>query len=143
MKMKGARSLNNKLMTLPASNAENPAESGVDASNSVSPAPRVLPSRIFFFVIVAASILLTATWFVSATWNHFSGMTAMPTWEIIFPALTLTFIVTMFLGMRHSSFELRLAYRISVIWLGVLNFGFFAAVAAWIVSAAADLVSFR
>jgi predicted MPP superfamily phosphohydrolase len=100
-------------------------------------------SRIVFFVTVVASVLLAANWFVCATWNHFSGMTAVPPWEIICPALTLTFIVTTFLGMRYSSFGLRLAYRISVVWLGVLNFSFIAAVAIWIVSAAASLLSFH
>ena len=124
-------------MAIPASKIETPAEFEADTADSVSHAPRSLRSRIILFVTVALSILLAANWFVCATWNHFLGMTAAPAWEIVFPGLTLMFIATTFLALRYSSFGLRLVYRISVVWLGVLNFSFFAACAVWIVSAAA------
>jgi hypothetical protein len=130
-------------MIMPASTIENTAEFQVNAADSVSRPPRALRSRILFFVTVVASVLLAANWFVGATWNHFWGMTAAPVWEIIFPALTLTFIVTTFLGLRYSSFGLRLGYRVSVVWLGVLNFSFFAAIATWIASAAAGVLPFH
>jgi predicted MPP superfamily phosphohydrolase len=45
------------------------------------------------------------------------------------------------LGLRHSNPGLRWAYRLSVVWLGVLNFSFFAAVATWIVAAVAGVWS--
>lgn len=61
----------------------------------------------------------------------------MPAWEIIFPGLTLAFVAATLLGRRYSSLGLRLVYRISAVWLGILNFSFFAACATWIVSAAA------
>ena len=67
----------------------------------------------------------------------------MPTWQIILLALTLIFIATTILGRRYSNLWLRLVYRISAIWLGVLNYSFFAAVAAWIFSAAAAMLSFH
>jgi predicted MPP superfamily phosphohydrolase len=67
-------------------------------------------------------------------------MTEMPVWEIIFPGLTLAFVAATLLGRRYSSFGLRLLYRISAVWLGVLNFSFFASCAAWIISAAAALL---
>ncbi|MDR3403770.1 MAG: metallophosphoesterase [Chthoniobacter sp.] len=92
---------------------------------------------------VILSALLAATWFVCSTWNHFWGMAAVPAWEIIPPGLTLTFIATTFLALRCSNAGLRLAYRISAIWLGFLNFSLFAAGAAWIVSAAATLWPFH
>jgi len=100
-------------MTIPASEIENPAEFKSDTSDSVSPAPRSLRSRFIFFVTVILSVLLAANWFVCATWNHFSGMTAAPAWEIIFPGLTLMFVATTFLSLRYSSFGLRLVYRIA------------------------------
>jgi len=130
-------------MTISASKIENTAEFEADTSDSVSPVPRSLRLRIIFFVAVILSVLLAANWFVCATWNHFSGMTAAPAWEIIFPGLTLMFVAATFLALRYSSFGLRLVYRISVVWLGVLNFSFFAAGATWIVSAAAMWLSFH
>ncbi|HZM02606.1 MAG TPA: metallophosphoesterase [Candidatus Saccharimonadales bacterium] len=97
--------------------------------------------RIGSFVAVVLPVLLAATWFVCATWNHFWKRPATTPWEIIPSVLTVLFIVTTFLRMRHSNLGLRLAYRVSAIWLGVLNFSFFASCAAWIFSGATALVS--
>ncbi len=128
-------------MITPTSELENTVERRqAETPDSAARDFRSLRSRIILFVAVFLSVLLTANWFVCATWNHFWGMTAAPGWEFIFPGLTLAFVVTTFLGRRYSSFGLRLVYRISAVWLGVLNFSFFAACAAWMVSAAARLV---
>ena len=129
-----------ELIPMPTSKIENPAEFETDTSDSVARNFRLLRSRIILFVAVFLSVLLAANWFVCATWNHFWGMTVAPVWEIIFPGLTLAFVAATFLGRRYSSFGLRLLYRISAVWLGVLNFSFFAACATWIVSAAAMLL---
>jgi len=130
-------------MSIPASKIETPAEFVADTSDSDSHAPRSLRSRIIFFVLVVLSILLAANWFVCATWNHFLGVTATPAWESIFPGLTLLFVAATFLSLRYPGFGLRLVYRTSVVWLGVLNFSFFAACAAWIVSVAARWLPFH
>jgi predicted MPP superfamily phosphohydrolase len=121
--------------------AERPAE--ITRPDSASHAPRSLRSRIILFVSVFLSVLLAANWFVCATWNHFFGVSVVPLWEIIFPGLTLTFVVATILGRRYSSFGQRLIYRISAVWLGILNFSFFAACAAWIVLAVATLLPFH
>ena len=96
-----------------------------------------------FLLTVISAILLAANWFVCVTWNHFSGTTAMPTWQFVSFALILTFVGTTILGFRYSNFALRLVYRISAVWLGVLSFSFFAACAVWIISAAATLFPFH
>jgi len=132
-----------KLIPMPTSKIENTAEFQTDTSNSAPRTARILRSRIILFVAVFLSVLLAANWFVVATWNHFWGITALSVWEVIFPGLTLAFVTATFLGRRFSSFALRLVYRISAVWLGVLNFSFFAACAAWIVSAAATLLPFH
>lgn len=98
-------------------------------------------ARIFSFLIVFSTFSLAATWFASATWNHFWGTAALPGQRLLLSLLTLTFIATTILGRRYSNFWLRQAYRISAIWLGVLNYAFFAAIAAWIFSATATLLS--
>ncbi len=100
-------------------------------------------ARIFSFLIVFSTLSLAATWFAGATWNHFWGTAALPGQQLILSLLTLSFIITTILGRRYSNLWLRLAYRISAIWLGILNYSFFAAVAAWIFSAAATLLSFH
>jgi predicted MPP superfamily phosphohydrolase len=128
---------------MPASEIENAKKFKEETPDSASRAPGIPRSRIFLFVSVFLSVLLAANWFVCATWNRFSGMTAVPVWEIIAPGLTMAFIATTFLGRRYSRFGLRLVYRISAVWLGVLNFSFFAACAVWMVSAAAVLLRFH
>lgn len=130
-------------MTMPTTQIENAAEFQADGSDSVARAPHMLRSRILIFVTVFLTVLMAANWFVCATWNHFLGMTAVPAWEFIFPGLTLAFVATTFLGRRYSSFGVRMVYRISAVWLGVLNFCFIAACASWIVSAAAMLLPFH
>lgn len=128
---------------MPASNIENTARFQADISDAGPRDSRVPRSRVLFFVTAILSILLAANWFVCATWNHFLGLTTVPAWEIIPPGLTLTFVAATVLGLRYSHFGLRLAYQISAVWLGVLNFSFFAACAAWIVWAAATLSPFH
>jgi predicted MPP superfamily phosphohydrolase len=111
--------------------------------HSNSSKPRFPLSRIIRFLSVVSTTLLAATWFVCATWNHFRETASMPIWQITCPALTLLFIATTIFGRYYSNLWLRLGYRISAIWLGVLNYTFFAAGAAWIFSEAAALVSFH
>jgi predicted MPP superfamily phosphohydrolase len=53
-------------------------------------------------------------------------------WQIASPALTLAFVASMLAGMRYSGLWLRIMYRLSATWLGLLGFGFFAAFAVWI-----------
>ena len=67
----------------------------------------------------------------------------MPVCQLICPALTVLFVATTILGRRYSNLWPRLGYRISAVWLGVLNYTFFASCAAWIFSAAAAMVSFH
>jgi predicted MPP superfamily phosphohydrolase len=131
---------------MPTSKIENPEEFQADTPDSTSRDSRdsrSLRSRIILFVTVFLSVLLAANWFVCETWNHFLGMIAVPVWEIIFPGLTLAFVAATLLGRRYSNFGLRLLYRISAVWLGILNFSFFAAGATWIVLAATTLLPFH
>jgi predicted MPP superfamily phosphohydrolase len=109
--------------------------------NSNPREPRIPRARIIRFLLIFATTLVAATWFVCATWNHFWKTAFMPVWQGVLQALTLLFVATTILARRYSNFWLRLGYRISAIWLGVLNDSFFAAGAAWILSAAAALVS--
>ncbi|HEX3717385.1 MAG TPA: metallophosphoesterase [Verrucomicrobiae bacterium] len=92
-------------------------------------------ARIGLFITVVCSILLAATSFVCATWNHFWRTSASRLWYIVPFALTFTFIAATVIARRHSSLWLRLAYRISAIWFGLLSFAFFASFGVWISAA--------
>jgi predicted MPP superfamily phosphohydrolase len=131
-------------MTTPSSDIENAPDfkaESLESDSRASRPPRGPRARIPIFLAVILTILMSANWFVCATWNHFWKSPGTPAWEIILPVLSLTFIASMFLGWRYSGLWLRLIYRISATWLGVLNFAFFAAGAAWIVSWAGALLS--
>jgi len=86
---------------------------------------------------------MAATWFVCATWNHFFDNAKTPAWQFILFLMTLAFITVTFISMSFSNFWLRLLYRVSAIWLGVLNVSFFAACLIWLISAAMATLSFH
>src|SRR5580700_7022986 len=130
-------------MHTPPVTIENAMKTDSGNADSRSSDSRFTRRRITFLLVVIPAILLAANWFVCATWNHFSGTTAMPAWQFVSFALILTFVGTTILGFRHSNFALRLVYRLSAVWLGVLSFSFFAACTVWIISAAAMLFPFH
>jgi predicted MPP superfamily phosphohydrolase len=130
-------------MTAPPSKVENATGPKAGAPDSDPDGFNIPLSRLVIWLTLMTTILLAAATFVCMTWNHFWNNPTMPAWQIIPPVLTLMFIVTTILGKRHSTLWLRLAYRVSAIWIGVLNFCFFAACAAWIFSAAAVLLRFH
>ena len=128
-------------MNTPTSDAENAPDFKAETLESDARASHIRRARIPIFLTVILTILTAANWFVCATWNHFWKGPGTSVWEIVLPVLTITFIASMFLGWRYSGLWLRLMYRVSAIGMGVLNFAFFAAVAAWIVSWAGALLS--
>jgi len=128
---------------MPASEIQNTAGFNDEPAKSDAPATHFPRRRIAIFLIIVPTILLGANWFVFATWNYFHETAVIPAWELIPPALTVTFVACMLLGFSRSNILLRLAYRISATWLGVLNLGFFAACAAWIIAAAGLLLPFH
>jgi uncharacterized protein len=112
----------------------------MDSNSSV---PRVPPGRIIVFLLVFSTALLGANTFACVTWNHFWKNPTMPWWQILLLLLTVTFIATTVLARNYSNRGLRVAYRISAIWLGLMNYSFFAAIGVWIFSATTALMSFH
>jgi uncharacterized protein len=82
-------------------------------------------------VTVVSAILFSVTWFVCATWDHFWGRPALMGWQIVLFVLSAAFIVSLLAAMRFSSLLLRLTYRVSAVWMAVLNLCLFAALACW------------
>jgi predicted MPP superfamily phosphohydrolase len=101
---------------------------------------RAVRRRILYFVTVVSTVFSSVTWFVCATWDHFWGRPALAGWRIVPCVLSAAFIVSLLAGMRFSSPLLRLTYTISAVWVGLMNFCLFAALACWCASAAAKVL---
>jgi predicted MPP superfamily phosphohydrolase len=91
--------------------------------------------RILLFALVASAIFLAANALVCATLSHFFGIPGWIVWQLLPAAMAAAFIPATFLRFRISHPALRVAYAVTAVWEGALNFAFFAAVACWIVVA--------
>ncbi len=120
-------------MTAPVSELESRLEIRASALESNSSDPRITRARIAFFLTVIVGLLLSVNWFVCHTWNYFWGIPSMPLWQIIPSLLTISFVVTTLLGFNQTNALLRIVYRVSAIWMGVLSFTFFASVVCWFI----------
>jgi len=76
-------------------------------------------------------IILLAEYFVSITWNGFTGRADFR-WEVATLLIALSFLPATIIGFRHTSPLLRGIYAVAAVWLGTLNYLLFAAVAAWL-----------
>jgi len=80
-------------------------------------------------------LLLVAHWFIFHTWMVFSreiGTTTTLGLQTAVFLLAFSFFVAALLGFYFSNFVVTLIYRIAAVWLGLLNFLFWAACASWI-----------
>ncbi|SPE44746.1 Metallophosphoesterase [Candidatus Sulfotelmatobacter sp. SbA7] len=67
----------------------------------------------------------------------------MPLWQIIPSLLTISFVVTTLLGFHQANALVRIVYRVSAIWMGVLSFTFFASVVCWFIYVPLTLLDLR
>ena len=92
--------------------------------------------RIAVFIAVIQSILFLAHWFVYETWAEFWGVpdpSGISRVQAAFALLSISFVAASLLAFRYSHIVVRLVYRTAAVWLGVLNFCFWAACCCWIV----------
>jgi predicted MPP superfamily phosphohydrolase len=93
-----------------------------------------LRSRIAVFVIIIQAILLLAHWFLYETFAYF--LTPSNQAESLLQAalgfLSVSFVIASLLAWRLSNVVVRVFYKISAVWLGILNYFFFAACASWV-----------
>jgi len=106
---------------------------------SESPPARLQPSRLAVFISLITIVLLLTVYFVSLTWNGFTGR-ADTRWEVLSLAIALSFIPATIIGFRHTSPVLRGVYAVAAVWLGTLNYLLFAAIAAWAVAGLSNLL---
>jgi len=83
------------------------------------------------------ALLLLAHWFIYRTlvvfwWPLSPGSTHAL--QAAFFLLSISFVVAALLGFRFSNWPVALLYKIAAVWLGFLNFFFFAACLCWLVN---------
>jgi uncharacterized protein len=94
-------------------------------------------SGLLGFIAVIQAILFAAHWFVYETWaypwngaSHGGGA-----WlKVAFAILAVSFVGASLLAFKYTNFLVRIFYRIAAIWIGLLSFLFFGAVASWVVN---------
>jgi hypothetical protein len=126
-------------MTTSISDVEAESVTPGAAAEPPTAAPHFPLGRIVRFGLVVSAILLAANALVCATWSQFFGLPGWPVWQAVPGALAIAFIPATLLRFRSSHPALRIVYAVTAVWLGVLNFAFFAAVACWVVAGAASL----
>jgi uncharacterized protein len=101
-------------------------------------------SRIVTFVIIMQLMMFLGHWFVYETWirfcispgDHPHKLLAM---QIIMAAMSVSFVTASLLAFRYAHIFVRFYYLCAAVWLGTLNYLFFAACAAWIVAGASSV----
>ena len=96
----------------------------------------------FLVIAIVQSFLFLAHWFLYRTWIAFwyplSPQATMALQSGIF-MLAMSFIVAALLGFRYTNPVVSTFYRAAAIWLGLLNFFFWAACLCWVVAFVAML----
>jgi len=105
-------------------------------SHSETPQPPRLPlRRLLVFAAVISTVVFTASAFVGITWARFSGASAHG-WSFGLMLAALSFLPLMLMGWRVDHPLLRVSTTAAASAVGLLNFFFFGAVAAWVVAGA-------
>ncbi|HEV7928316.1 MAG TPA: metallophosphoesterase [Verrucomicrobiae bacterium] len=120
-------------------NQDSGADTGFKPTETGPGHNRTERRRLLPFLVVVSTILFSGTWLVCATWEHFGGRPIPTVWRIVPYVLSAAFILSMLAGMRFSGLLLKLTYRVSAVWMALLNFCLFAALACFIVSAASNV----
>src|SRR5580698_9709727 len=96
------------------------------------------------FIAVIQSVLFFAHWLLYQTWAYSLSGRVPGALEIkvVLAGLSVSFVAASVLAFRYTNPVLRVFYRAAAVWLGLLTFLFFAAVASWIVFGVAQLAGF-
>lgn len=98
--------------------------------------------RIVIFATIIQSILFLAHGLVYATWSSFWGRPAHGSWklQVLAALLSVSFVSASLLAWRYSHVLVRLFYTAAAVWLGLLNFLFFASFLCWLLYGAAHFL---
>jgi predicted MPP superfamily phosphohydrolase len=87
-------------------------------------------------ILIVQALLCLAHWFLYETWMAFwwrlSPAAALDLRTVLI-LLSAIFIVAALLGFRYTNWLVAFIYQVAAVWLGLLNFLFFAGLLAWIV----------
>ena len=90
-------------------------------------------------ILLMQAFLLLAHWFIFLTliafWPALSPAAALSLRTALF-VLGLSFIVAALLGFRYTNWPVRILYWIAAVWLGLLNFFFWASCLCWLAALA-------
>src|ERR1700676_1961108 len=98
-------------------------------------------ARITGFVTVLQTILVLTHYFLYKTWTLSSAGSDVPQlWaKLLLGFLSVSFVPASLLAFRYTNPVLRAFYRAAAVWLGLLTFLFFAAIASWTILGIARL----
>ena len=101
--------------------------------------------RIIGFVAVLQTVLFLTHYFLYETWTLSSTGGDVPRlWiKLILGFLSLSFAPASLLALRYTNAVLRVFYRAAAVWLGLLTFLFFAAIASWTILGISRLAGFN
>ncbi len=101
--------------------------------------------RIIGFVAVLQTVLFLTHYFLYETWTLSSTGSDVPRlWiKLILGFLSLSFAPASLLAFRYTNAVLRAFYRAAAVWLGLLTFLFFAAIASWTILGISRLAGFN
>jgi predicted MPP superfamily phosphohydrolase len=97
-------------------------------------------------IALMQAFLLAAHWFIYRTWIDFwtplSPTAALALRTVLF-VLAFSFITAALLGFRHANWPVTMLYRMAAVWLGFLNYFFWAACLLRLTSFALTLLRLR
>src|SRR5277367_3454161 len=100
------------------------------------------PRRLIIFIAIIQGILALAHLFIYETWAFSSAPNdtpAAPWIKLMVGFLSVSFVAASLLAFRYTNPVVRTFYKVAAVWVGLLSFLFFAAVASWIIFGAAHL----
>jgi uncharacterized protein len=100
--------------------------------------------RIIRFILIAQSILFFTHFLLYGTWVYqnaalLSSRASVLLLKMTAGLLSISFVAATLLAHRYTSPMLRMFYRMSAVWLGLLTFLFVAAVGSWMIFGIATL----
>ena len=93
-------------------------------------------SGLLGFIAIIQTVLFLTHLFLYATWVYSPAASAAsgPFWlKTLFGVLSVSFLISSLLAFRYTGPLLRLFYRASATWLGLLSFLFLGAVSSWLI----------
>ena len=97
-----------------------------------------LRTRLVTFIAILQSVVFLGHYLLYETWR-FAFASSPLGLKLALGILSVTFVPASLLAFRYTNGPVRVLYRIAAVWMGLLSFLVIAAVASWLIFAAASL----